>query len=330
MEVITMKKTIYWVLVFGLVTMWLVLLTSSGITKNLDFPTKPIQIIVPYPAGGGMDVVARIISKHAEKYAKNKFIVINKTGGGGSIGTNEISRSNPDGYTTGLIAPSTLTSEYTIPGCPFTYKDFTPLVEVTEESHALIIKNSLKMDFKQFIDYVKKNPQKASISIGGEWNSHDFFRAKLEKYFGIKFLRIPYQGGAPALQAVAGGHVDSSTPFISEGLPIIEGKMVTAIAISGTERSSVLPNIPTIKETGYDLVHVSWRALALPVGVSPEIINYLDGVFSKTMNDPELVKDFTKAGIYPRLRSHKEFVKYYKEEYDQYSTLLKELGFQVK
>ena len=186
------------------------------------------------------------------------------------------------------------------------------------------------MNFKQFIDYAKKSPQKVSISMGGQWNSHDFFRARMEKFFGIKFLRIPFQGGAPAIQAVAGGHVDSSTPFISEGLPSIEGKMVTAIAVSGRERAVALPNVHTIKELGYDFIHVSWRALGLPIGVSPEIIPFLDGVFSKTFKDPEFVKDFVQAGVNPYFRPHEEFVKYYKEEYSQYSALLKELGFEVK
>lgn len=325
-----MKRTMYCVLVFGLVLIWSAIFTGSGKAKNLDYPTKPVQIIVPFPAGGGLDIMARIIVKHGEKYLNNKFVVVNKVGGGGIIGFNEISKSKPDGYTIGFVSPTVLTSQYTITDCPFTHKDFIPLVQLSADFHSLIIKNSLKMDFKQFIDHVKKSPQKVSMSMGGQWNSHDFFRLKLEKFFGIKFLRIPFQGGAPAVQAVAGGHVDSSTPFVAEGLPSIEGKMVTAIAVSGTERASALPNIPTIKEMGYDFFHISWRALGVPVGTPQQIIDSLDMVFTKTFSDQEFLKDFIKAGVNPRFRNHQEFVKYYGDEYGQYATLLKQLGFDVK
>ena len=124
--------------------------------------------------------------------------------------------------------------------------------------------------------------------------------------------------------------MDSSTPLIAEGLPSIDGKMVTAIVVSGTERAVTLPNIPTIKELGYDFEHFSWRALGLPIGASPEVIDFLDEVFRKIFKDEEFIKDFIKAGVNPLFRPHKEFVQYYNGEYTQYSKLLKELGFNVK
>jgi tripartite-type tricarboxylate transporter receptor subunit TctC len=295
------------------------------------YPEKTVEMIVSYPAGGGQDVAFRILAKHAEKYMGQKIVVINKVGGGGVIGNTEISRLKPDGYTLGTIGTHTVTDDYTLKGLPFTYKSFVPLVQVAADPHVLVIKNALKMDFKPFIEYVKKNPLKVSMSMGGTWNSHDFFRAKLEKAAGVKFLRTPYQGGAPAVQAVAGGHIDCSTPFVSEALPTVEGKLVTGIAVSDNQRAPQLPSIPSIKELGYEgAVQLMWRGVSVAPGTPQEIIDYLEGVFTKAYNDPEFQKDFRKAGGFPFFRSHKDFVKYVKEDSERYGALAKELGIEPK
>ena len=306
-------------------------ITCGPVQAKLNYPTKTVEMIVAYPAGGGQDVCFRILAKHAEKYMGQKIVVINKVGGGGVIGNTEISRLKPDGYTLGTIGTNIVTDEFIIKGVSYTRKNFIPLVQVAADPHVLVIKNALNMDFKQFIEHVKKNPLKVSMSMGGTWNSHDFFRAKLEKAAGVQFLRTPYQGGAPAVQAVAGGHVDCSTPFVSEALPTVEGKLVTPIAVSDAQRAPQLPNVPSIKELGYEAaVQLMWRGVAVPPGTPQEMIDYLEGVFTKAFNDPEFQKELIKAGGFPLFRNHKDFMKYYEEDYQRYAVLIKELGIEPK
>ena len=309
----------------------LIVLGFTWGVAQAKYPDKTVELIVSYPAGGGQDVCFRILAKHAEKYMGQKIVVINKVGGGGVIGNTEIARSKPDGHTLGSIGSHTVTDDYTLKNLPFTHKSFVPVVQVAADPHVLVIKNALNMDFKKFIEYAKKNPLKVSMSMGGTWNSHDFFRAKLEKATGIRLLRTPYQGGAPAVQAVAGGHVDSSTPFVSEALPTVEGKLVTPIAVSDQTRAPQLPNVPSIKELGYEAaVQLMFRGVSVPPGTPQEIINYLEGVFTKAYNDPEFQKDFKKAGGFPFYRNHKDFLKYFEEESVRYGGLAKELGIEPK
>jgi tripartite-type tricarboxylate transporter receptor subunit TctC len=305
-------------------------ITCGPVQAKLNYPTKTVEMVVAYPAGGGQDVAFRILAKHAEKFMGQKIVVINKVGGGGVIGNTEIARSKPDGYTIGTIPANIASDEFTIKGLPYSHKDFIPVVMIAADPHVLVIKNSLKMDFKQFIEYVRKNPSKVSMSMGGTWNSHDFFRAKLEKAIGIKFLRTPYQGGAPALQAVAGGHINCSTPHVSEVLPSLEGKLVTPIALSNPDRAPQVPNVPTVREFGYDVIQLNWRGVTVPPGTPQEIIDYLEGVFTKAFNEPEFQNDLRQAGGFPIYRNQKDFTKYYNEEYERYKTLAKELGIEPK
>lgn len=305
-------------------------ITCGPVQAKLDYPTKTLEMVVAYPAGGGQDVANRILAKHAEKHMGQKIVVINRVGGGGVIGNTDISRSKPDGYTIGTIPANIASDEFTIKNLPYNVKDFIPVVMFAADPHVLVIKNSLKMDFKQFIEYVRKNPLKVSMSMGGTWNSHDFFRAKLEKATGTKFLRTPYQGGAPALQAVVGGHIDCSTPHVSEVLPSLEGKLVTPIALSNPDRAPQLPNVPTVRECGYDVLQLNWRGITVPPGTPQEIIDYLEGVFTKAFKEPEFQKDLRKAGGFPVFLNHKDFTKYYYEEYDRYKALAKELGIEPK
>jgi tripartite-type tricarboxylate transporter receptor subunit TctC len=294
------------------------------------YPSKPVEMIVSFAPGGGQDVTFRIFAKYAEKYLGQRIAVVNKTGGGGVIGNTEIMKSRPDGYTIGTWTNGLVTDEMVIKGVPYTYKNFLPLVHIAADPNVFSIKNSLKMDFAQFIKHAKDNPDKVSIGMGGNWTAHDFFRVKLEKATGMRLQRVPFQGGAPAIQAVAGETCDSSTPFVPEVLPMLESKLVTPLAVSSEKRVSALPNIPTVKELGFNVVQYIWRGLSVPPKTPPEIVSFLETVFKKTYDDPECQNALIKAGVNPIWKGHKEFVKYVEEEHATYLKLVKELGVEAK
>lgn len=321
--------------VFGLILVVLftgsIIVDGTAKAEEPKYPSQPITIIVAYPAGGGGDLSTRLLAEYANKYIQGEnFIVKNIVGGGGMVGNIEISKARPDGYTLGAIGPVHVTDEHLIKGCPYTKDNFVPLVMVAADPHVLVIKKDLKFSFEQYIEYVRKTPERSPMAIGGTWNSPDFFRVKLERAIGSKFLRVPFQGGAPALQAVAAGNVDSSPPFIAEALPLIEARLVTPIAVSNTERSPLLPDVPTFKEMGYDAVQTLWRGLSVPPGTPKAIIDYLELVFKKTYDDPAFIEKMKKAGFNPTWKGHKEFVEFYGKEALTYRQLIQELGIEPK
>lgn len=303
--------------------------TASAGTKS-GYPNKPVEMVVAFPAGGGQDATFRLLAKHAEKHVGVRIVVLNKVGGGGVIGNTDIARSKPDGYSVGTISNNQVTDELTVKGLPYSYKDFVPVVQVAADPHVLVIKNGLGMDFAQFIEHARKNPGKVAMSMGGTWTSHDFFRVKLEKAYGVKFLRMAYQGGAPALQAVAGGHIDSSTPFIVEAMPTLEGKLATPLVVSHSERVPTLPNVPAVKELGQDVVQHNFRGVSLPPGTPQEIVEYLEEAFAKTAKDPEFQAELRKVGIFPFFRGQKDFAKYYLDEAARYAAIAKEFSIEPK
>ncbi|RJQ53071.1 MAG: hypothetical protein C4530_18320 [Desulfobacteraceae bacterium] len=166
--------------------------------------------------------------------------------------------------------------------------------------------------------------------MGGNWTSHDFFRVKLEKTAGISLLRMPYQGGAPAVQAVAGNNCDASTPFVPEGLSSVDGKLVTPLAVSSAERNPAVKNVPTCRELGLDVVQVMWRCIVMPLKTPEPVLETLEKVFYQTYQNPEFQATLQKAGGTPIWMDRKQFNKYAEEEYATYAKLIKEFGIQAK
>ncbi len=295
--------------------------------NKLDFPKKPIEIIVPYAVGGGQDIAARTFAKYLEEEIGQRVVVSNITGGGGVSGHTQIKDATPGGHTIGIIHTFTTIDQFTLEGIPYTEKDFIPIAMIAADPLVLVAKKDLGIDnFNDFIEYVRSKPGEVTIGMGGPWNGHDFFRHKLETEAGIQFERMMFQGGAPALNAVAGGNADSATPFVAEAIPQIEANTVVPLAVSSDERSPFLPDIPTVKENGLDVTQYMWRGFAVPAGTPEEIVNYLDDVFTKTFHNPKYQEEAEKAGLSLSFKNHEEFSTYYQEEFEFYKSVIEELG----
>ncbi|MCM3762983.1 tripartite tricarboxylate transporter substrate binding protein [Alkalihalobacillus oceani] len=297
--------------------------------QPLDYPTKPVEIIVPYDAGGGQDIAARTFAKHLEEELGQRVIVSNVSGGGGVMGHTQIANAEPDGYTLGIIHTFTSVDQFTLAEIPYTEKDFKPVAMIAADPLVLVAKKDIGVDnFEDFIEYVKGKPGEVTIGMGGPWNGHDFFRHKLETETGVEFERMLFQGGAPALTAVAGGNADSATPFVAEALAQIEADTVVPLAVSSDERSPLLPDIPTVKEFGYEVTQYMWRGFAVPANTPQEIVDYLDEAFTNTFNNPQYQEDAEKAGISLSFKNHEEFTTYAEEEFEAYKSVVEELGIE--
>ncbi|MFZ7103891.1 MAG: Bug family tripartite tricarboxylate transporter substrate binding protein [Peptococcaceae bacterium] len=294
---------------------------------EISYPEKPVEIIVPYAAGGGQDIAARVAAKYLEKYLGQRIVVTNVTGGGGVVGHTQIAKAKPDGYTIGIIHTFTYIDQFTMKGIPYTEKDFVPVALCAADPHILVARKNLGVqNLQEFIDLAKSKPGQITMGMGGAWNGHDFFRIFLEKASGAEFKRMPFQGGAPALTAVAGENCDTSTPFVAEALAQLDVGSVVPLAVSSDERIDVVKDIPTVKESGFDVAQYMWRGFTVPPGTPQEIIDKLADVFEKTFNDPEWIADAQKAGLNPKYMGPEEFTQYYQDEFTKYSGVVEELG----
>ena len=296
--------------------------------SQLDYPTRAIEIAVPYSAGGGQDVFTRIVAKYMLKYMDNANIVVNNvTGGGGVIGATYMATSANDGYYLGSIVPWQLTDQFVMNEIPYTEKSFVPLGVGSFDCNFLVISPKLGIDnWNDFLQYVKDHPGEVTIGMGGGWNVHDFFRLKLEKALGVKFARVAYDGGAPALTAVMNGDIDCASNSISEALAAMEEGKVIAICSSAPERVDVAPDVPTLKELGVDMTHGQWRCITCPEGTPQEIQDYLSEVLAKVFSDPEFVAESEQAGLAPVNYTGQAAKDYVSADFKVLQDLVKELG----
>ena len=325
-----MKKIVLVLLVLAVIAGSLF---AGGGGQAEKYPQKPIEIIVPYSVGGGQDIWARITVKYAEQYMPpgTRFVVSNITAGGGIAGATVMANSRPDGYQVGSIVPFQLTDQFINKGTPYTEAHFYPLAFGSSDGNFLIA--NPKLGFKDATDYIayeKANPGKLTFGVGGAYNSHDFFRWKIELAAGIKTNRLPFNGGAPTLAAVIGGHCDVASVSISEALAAMEAGQVVAIGISDAERSPLSPNVKTMVEQGINVVHSQWRCMTVPPETPQHIKDMLTEAFRKTFDNPQWKEECIKAGLNPINITGAAAVKFYNEDFLVYKNLVAELGIQAQ
>lgn len=292
-------------------------------TQAAAYPTKTIQMVVPYGAGGGADISTRLLTKYMEAELGQKFIVQNVSGGSGTIGFTQLANAKPDGYTLGYFSSTQTNDALLFEGIKYDDTSFTPIAMYASDPHIIVAsKASGITTIKQLIDAAKNNPNSITFGLGGAWTSHDFLRMSLEDAAGVQFKRMVFQGGAAAVTAVAGNNCDIAVPFVSEALAQIEAGNVVPIAISSAERYDGTPSIPTVKESGYDFTHTMWRAIVGPAGLSADVVKAIDGTLAKVMSNPDFVKEAKAAGIFVNYMGSADFAKFYEENHALYKKLI--------
>jgi tripartite-type tricarboxylate transporter receptor subunit TctC len=295
--------------------------------KPKDYPTQPIEFVVVYQAGGGMDLTARVLGKYVEKYIGNRVVVINKTGGGGIIGhTYLATQAKNDGYTVGIIANSYWTDELTRPEVKWSYKEMEALAYINYDPRTWVIstKGALKdKSVKDIIEMVRQKP--GSVKVGmTPGMQNQFLTEAVEMATGVKFTQVPFQGGNPAVIAVLGGHIDIAQPFYAEYRGHLEAGLIKILAVANDERYSYFPEVPTFNELlgVNDIFNISWRYAAAPKGLARDRFHYLEAAIDAALRDPECLKEFDQMGVktgakYMTSKQTEELIeKYYKIDKD--------------
>jgi tripartite-type tricarboxylate transporter receptor subunit TctC len=257
-----------------------------------NYPTKPINFIVPYGAGGGADSRSRQIAQKMSVILKQPIIVDNKPGAGGNIGTEFISRAAPDGYTIGMGNFAPMAVNKTLFG-NLRYDpeaDLTPIILIEKGPLVLVVNPSLPYKTVQdIVAAAKAKPGTLTFSSGGIGGSHQLSAELFEQNAGIEMLHVPYKSGSAGLTDLMAGNVTMMFDQMYSAMPSIKAEKLRAIAITSKKRSPLLPNIPSFAEVGYPKVEVlNWQGLIAPKGTPKAIIDRLNAAANEALQDPQL------------------------------------------
>lgn len=270
--------------------------------KPKDFPAEPITFVVVYPAGGGMDVTARLLAKYVEKYTDNRVVVENRTGGNGMIGhTYLTTQAKNDGHTVGIVAGGYFWQDDLLRAKgKWSCLSMDTVAYINEDPNTWIAstEGALKdKSLKEVIELAKQKPDTIKVAIGVD-TSPQFLVEDVEMSSGAKFTKVPFQGGAPGVVAMLGNHIDIAGYYYNEYRSHLEAGKAKVLGQAGAERSVYLPNTPTFNEvlgTNHILWAV-WRYAAVPKGTPPDRIKYLEEAILAALQDPECIKEYEKIG----------------------------------
>ncbi len=315
-----------------LLTGILVAVTAPTTLAGEAYPTKPIQLVVPYAAGGSTDVLARAIAQVAPKHFPVPLVVVNKTGGGGIPGRVDVVRSKPDGYT--LLFGYGSGEDLVVPhqrSLPFdVFKDLEAVCRIS--IHSIVLAVPASSPAQNLADLVKWAKEKGNVtaSVSTKGASVDITFQLFAKAAGLKLTTIPGTGGADAITKLVGGHVDFGGGHPSEVLPHIKAGRLRALAVALEKRDPSI-DAPTFREFGYDVVTAgSVKGVAVPKGTPKEVISYLEKKFKDVAADPEFNKIMKDIGQPVMYQGPEEYRTWFKQAYDQFGQLIKTLGIETK
>lgn len=304
-----------------------------GITFLLaaEYPSKPVQVIIPWPAGGSTDVSTRTLINATKKFFPQPLVPINRPGGAGTIGMTEICMAKPDGYTIGSNAWGPMVTQPAIQKLSYSEKDYFLIMQTWQVPRVLVTHPSRPYkNAKEFIEHVKNNPGKIRVGLAGTGTTDHFALLEMEKKYGIKFTIVPMGGGAPQMLAVIGGHVDVATPIYSEASSAIQAGQVIPLAIMDLSRYPLNKEIPTLAELGYPIESGVANFLIAPSGVPKSILKFIHDAFKKGFEDAEYQEPIKKIGYVVEYLSPEESQKKIEKFRQLYIKLANEFGLTPK
>lgn len=313
-----------------LVLVNLLMLMLSGMVLSADYPTKPIEFIVPFASGGRTDLAARMIAPFLEKHLGVPVVVINKVGGVGVIGMNYVRDAKPDGYTICSGGQAMILFHYQKPSAP-SFLDYTwisrtyltPLVLVVNTKSPFKILNDL-------MEYAKAHPGKLKHGNTGSGNTTHIATEKFAKKFGIKFTQVPYQGEGPAVRGIGAGEVDLVFGLMAAFRPLVEAGELRVLGVADEKRNPLYPEIPTFREQGIDHVEPFWECIHTPKGLPKNVYDKLFEACKKALTNPELIENAGKIGLNINYQPGPEFFEMLKSWDKGAKEIIFELGLQLK
>jgi len=305
-----------------------ILAFTTAVRAAEEFPTKPIKMIVPYAAGGGTDIVARIVAQKLQEKWGPAVIVENRGGAGGNLGSEDVFTAAPDGYTILFTAQGPLVVNQSLyDRLAYDPAKFTPVSLVVIAYNALLAYPAVPAaNLQQLIDYAKAHPgtlNYASQGIGTAAHlTAEFFKSMAD----VEINHIPYRGGGPALSDLVAGHVDLMFSELAPSLPYIQSGQLRALAVSSSKRLAVLPDVATVSEVLPGFVVTSWWAIVAPPGTPRAIADKLSAAIAEAIKDPEVSKRLTDLSMVPKGSTPGELATFIKDEAERWGDVIRLSG----
>jgi tripartite-type tricarboxylate transporter receptor subunit TctC len=294
-----------------------------------DFPNKPIRLIVPFPAGGPNDIIARVVGQRMSELIKQPIVIDNRGGQGGVLGTDAIAKAAPDGYTIGIVSASSLVINPTLERVPYDVaKDFAPVTLVTTVPEMLVVaSNVAAKNMKELIALAKAEPGKLNFASAGVGGLPHLAGELLKLTAKIDIVHVPYRGAAPAINDLLGNQVQMAFLDLPVLLPHIKTGLLKPIALGAPQRASTSPDVPTTAEVGMpDLLIENWYGMIAPAGTPEKIVATLNRITNEAMSDPQVKQKLADQGLTVTGNTPEHFRDYIGAETKKWAKVIKEAG----
>jgi len=310
----------------------LLLVSFSVASWSQAFPSRPVKIIVPYGVGGSADVYARYLGAKLQDSVGQSFVVENRPGGGSIVGTDAVAKSEPDGYTLLMMSNTHTVNETLIPKKPFDLmRDFAPITGVSYSDLIMVVHPSVQAStLKEFIALAKSKPGALNYASSGNGTPYHMAGELFKAMTGVDLVHVPHKGSDQARVAVMGGQVQMMFDAVPTMAAQARGGKVKALATSGTRRSSVTPELPTLAEAGVPGYEAGlWLGLMAPAGTPRPVLEKLNGEVNKLLNSAEVKENWAKQGTTTMGMSIEQFDKFLREEIVKWAKIVKLSGAKI-
>jgi tripartite-type tricarboxylate transporter receptor subunit TctC len=318
-------------------TQWLELAAALALSvatshaSSQNYPARPVRLIIPFAAGGGSDILGRMIGQKLAEHLGVQITPDNRPGASGIIGMDIVAKSPPDGYTIAIISTGHIVNPSVYSKMPYnTLNDLAPITLVATTSLMITVPTSLPVkSLKELIALAKRRPGELNYASSGNASAQHLATESFKKTAGINMVHVPYKGGAPALVDLVAGQVQ--VMFCSpSAMPYVKGGRLRVLAYGGSKRSTVLPDVPTISESGYpNYQAVEWWGMYAAAKTPPAIIARLNAEIGKVLNLPDIRQRLAEIGFDAAPTSVEQFDKFQRAEYAKWGKVAREAGIRV-
>jgi len=294
-----------------------------------DYPSRPVRVIVPFAAGGPADVYARLLATKLQESLGQPFVIDNRPGAGSIIGTDAVAKSPADGYTLLLMSNTHTVNESLIPTKPFQLlRDFAPIAPINASDLVLVTRANLPVNnLGELLKLAKAKPGSLSYASSGPGTPYHMAGELFKAMAGVAIVHIPYRGSSGARTDVLGGQVDMMFDAVTTMTEHIKAGKVKAMGTTGTARSSVMPDLPTIAEAGVPKYEATiWLGLMAPKATPPAIVERLNAEVSRIVGAPETARAWNAQGAAPMVMSVAEFTRYVQADIAKWANIVKISG----
>jgi tripartite-type tricarboxylate transporter receptor subunit TctC len=295
------------------------------------YPSRSVRVVVPYPAGGTTDIMARLVSNYLSEKLGHPFVVENKPGGGTNIGTGEVLAAAPDGYTLLIASPANAINATLYKRMPFNYLEKSmAIAAICRVPNVMEVTNSLPVKtVQEFIDYAKKNPGKINMASSGNGSSIHLSGELFKAMTGVNMVHVPYKGSAPALTDLVGGQVQVMFDNLPSSIGFIRAGKLRPLGVTTATSVPALPNVPPVGATVKGFEAASWFGFTGPRGIPADVVTKLNTEINNALKDPTIKARIEELGGIPFPGSAADFDKFIKAETEKWAPVVKKSGATV-